>query len=115
MATVDDYIALREKVDIFLKGKGEKINSTPENNDDENGCCVCYKSENIFIVKTDCKHNICMSCLTQLKKAQCPMCRKEFPAEITKFLQQPREPQPVQPWFSWSGTPQSVAYYINYR
>ena len=27
-----------------------------------------------------------MPCLMQLKKTECPMCRKEFPMEITKLL-----------------------------
>ena len=115
MSTLNDYIALREKVDNFLKEKSEKSENNTKDNNEENACCVCYESKNIFIVKTDCKHNICMSCLMQLKKSECPMCRKEFPMEMAKILQKTNDPQPIHPWFSWSGTPQSVAYYINYR
>lgn len=118
MGTVEDYITLCEKVDNFLKEKSEnskniKKRETKDNNE-ENECCICYESNNIFIVKTDCKHNICMLCLTQLKKSECPMCRKGFPMEMAKFLQKTNDPQPINQWFSWSGTPQSVAYYINY-
>ena len=122
MGTVEDYNTLCEKVDNFLKEKSEnsknikniKKRETKDNNE-ENECCICYESNNIFIVKTDCKHNICMSCLMQLKKSECPMCRKGFPVEMAKFLQKTNnDPQPINQWFSWSGTPHSVAHYINY-
>jgi hypothetical protein len=113
MTTIEDYIVLRNKIDAYLNEKEKKQNSTNEKNE-QIGCCVCYESNNIFIVKTDCNHNICMPCLMQLKKTECPMCRKEFPMEITKLLHKSNDPEPIHPWFSWSGTPQSTGYYINY-
>lgn len=114
-----NYLALRDKLDEFLIQKNNVSNNISnntfiENKNEKNGCCVCYEHENIFIVKTSCNHNICMSCLTQLTKMNCPMCRKEFPKEIKTMLKKSyNDPQPICSTFSWSGTPETIGYYIN--
>ena len=41
-------------------------------------CCICYEKSNYI---TKCKHYICSSCIPNLKKLECPMCRQEFMKE----------------------------------
>ena len=35
-------------------------------------CVVCHE---LTLTKTDCQHNLCLQCRSQLKKHECPMCR----------------------------------------
>ena len=55
----------------------------------ENGdsmCCVCYNESKAFQFKTHCNHNLCVACLLQLPKHECPMCRSIFPESLREFL-----------------------------
>jgi len=38
-------------------------------------CCVCLEKTT---GKTDCKHPICLACLTNLKRPTCLLCREEI-------------------------------------
>ena len=38
-------------------------------------CCVCLETTS---GKTCCNHPICLACITNLKKARCPLCRAEI-------------------------------------
>ena len=51
---------------------------TPSNNDLSPHCCICDISESSYMISTPCKHNICMTCLTQMQTDSCPMCRTSF-------------------------------------
>lgn len=39
-------------------------------------CCICYESINL--VKTECNHHTCLSCLLKLKIMKCPYCRNNL-------------------------------------
>ena len=46
-------------------------------------CCICYESSGIY--NTECSHNLCLDCLLELKKLECPICRnqlKKIPIKI---------------------------------
>ncbi len=114
-----DNIVYRQKV---LK----KIYNHDYNNNNKtmefNECCICYEENNSFKIKTNCQHDICMSCILKMNKTECPMCREPFPEEITKSLNKESGEKPVggylsQPrgidnWFSWSGTPKSTGFFV---
>ena len=83
-------------------------------------CCICYEENNSFKIRTNCKHDICMSCILKMNKKDCPMCREPFPKEITCLLNNKPEytkvfssqPQGIDSWFSWSGTPAPYGSYL---
>ena len=73
---------------IYRKKVFKEINKNNDKNNDKNNvqfdeCCICYEENNSFKIKTNCKHDICMSCLLKMNKKDCPMCREPFPKEIT--------------------------------
>lgn len=45
-------------------------------------CCICL--DNILLWKTSCNHIICKNCIIQIKKPECPMCRKNIKSDILK-------------------------------
>jgi len=49
-------------------------------------CCVCYNDFGAFHFKTHCNHNLCLECILQLPKQECPMCRSPFPESLKKLL-----------------------------
>jgi hypothetical protein len=49
-------------------------------------CCVCYDTQEYFKMQTVCKHCICIECILQLNKLQCPLCRSKFPENIANSL-----------------------------
>ena len=53
---------------------------------DDSMCCVCYNESKAFQFKTHCNHNLCVVCLLQLPKHECPMCRSIFPESLRQFL-----------------------------
>jgi len=118
---LSDYQIWKNQQDnvVYRKKVLQKIN----NNDtmEFNECCICYEENNSFKIKTNCKHDICMSCILKMNKKDCPMCREPFPKEITCLLNKEPEyakvysssPQGLDSWFSWSGTPQSTGFFVN--
>lgn len=85
-------------------------------------CCVCYDNSNSFMLKTNCNHDICISCILQIKKHECPMCREKFPQEINKLLSGKNitkninvnrhfinnQPDGIDNWFCWNGSPATL-------
>ena len=57
------------------------IDKTPDTE-----CCVCYNDFGAFHFKTHCNHNLCVECILQLPKPECPMCRSVFPGLLQKLL-----------------------------
>ena len=106
---IDEYVSTKVKLKEKLKEKERKEIFYQD-------CCICYdECENTFKVKTDCNHYMCMPCLYQLKKQECPMCRKEFPEDIQKILPIKKTLDngnygQLQSSFVWSGTPMSTSY-----
>ena len=108
-----DKVVYRKKVFKKIKNMNDK------NNVKFGECCICYEENNSFKVKTNCKHDICMSCILKINKKECPMCREPFPEEITSLLNKDPEyakvysssPQGLDSWFSWSGTPQPTGFF----
>ena len=51
-------------------------------------CCICFNSS--YMTKTNCNHSICVNCLMDLRKIECPMCRRnltsELPERLLKYL-----------------------------
>ena len=51
-------------------------------------CIICF--ENKWITMTECEHPICLSCLFELRKDECPYCRREifknFPGRLKSLL-----------------------------
>jgi len=119
-----DYQIWKNELDkvVYRKKVFNKIKNKDDTNNVEFGeCCICYEENNSFKVKTNCKHDICMSCILKMNKKDCPMCREPFPEEITSLLNKEPEyakvysssPQGLDSWFSWSGTPQSTGFFVN--
>lgn len=55
-------------------------------------CCICYESSGIY--NTECSHNLCLDCLLELKKLECPICRnqlKKIPIKIKKLIENNNE------------------------
>ena len=51
-------------------------------------CCICYESSGIY--NTECSHNLCLDCLLELKKLECPICRNQLnkiPFKIKKLIE----------------------------
>ena len=49
-------------------------------------CGICF--ENNWILKTPCKHIICLECLLKLQKDECPYCRKLLFNKLPLAIQQ---------------------------
>ena len=126
MNKLSDYQVWKNEQDKIVYRK--KLFKKIKNKDDKNvvefaECCICYEEGNSFKIKTNCKHDICMSCILKINKKDCPMCREPFPPEITGLLNKEPEytkiyssqPAGIDSWFSWSGTPQSTGVYINFK
>ena len=47
-------------------------------------CPVCFN--NTYMTKTNCNHPICVGCLMNLKKIECPLCRRQLQFELPKNL-----------------------------
>ena len=51
-------------------------------------CPVCFYKD--WLVKTPCKHNICIQCLIKLRKDECPTCRRvlsgSLPIEFKRIM-----------------------------
>ncbi len=51
-------------------------------------CQICFGEQ--WVVKTPCKHLLCLSCLLQIRKDMCPTCRRplltSLPPEIQRIL-----------------------------
>ena len=124
---LSDYQIWKNEQDniVYRKKVLQKININDNNNNktmEFDECCICYEENNSFKIRTNCKHDICMSCILKMNKTECPMCREPFPEEITKLLNQESGEKPVggylsQPrgidnWFSWSGTPKSTGFFV---
>jgi len=108
-------IIYRKKIFKEIKNK-----NNDKNNVKFDECCICYEENNSFKIKTNCKHDICMSCILKMNKKDCPMCREPFPKEITCLLNKEPEyakvfssqPRGIDSWFSWSGTPATYGSYL---
>ncbi len=120
---LSDYQIYKNQQDNIVYRK--KVFKQIKNNDDKNSvefdeCCICYEENNSFKLKTNCKHDICMSCILKINKKECPMCREPFPEEITKLLNKESgyssayssEPRGIDNLFSWSGVPMPTGYFL---
>jgi hypothetical protein len=47
-------------------------------------CIICY--EDNWVTNTDCNHSICISCLFDIQKDECPYCRKQLFFNFPKHL-----------------------------
>lgn len=47
-------------------------------------CKICFMRK-YAIVKTSCKHRLCLNCITNLTKLECPFCRKQLDQEIPQL------------------------------
>lgn len=99
---------LKLKIDIELKSFKKKKVLVKE-------CCICYNKTKYFKIKLDCNHEVCLSCILQMQKDECPICRTEFPYEISCLLHRNKQNTLSHPdnWFSWNGTPLRVSGYTN--
>ena len=57
-------------------------------------CPVCFNSH--WLTQTPCKHSICLNCLIQLRKDECPSCRQplfySLPLEIKRIVSMTKTP-----------------------
>ena len=49
-------------------------------------CCICYDKFKAYVIKTKCKHVMCLNCLVQIRKPECPMCRSNLENELPKKI-----------------------------
>lgn len=47
-------------------------------NEDKQQCCICIDEDVAPDNLLNCRHPVCHTCLQQLTKAECPLCRKEL-------------------------------------
>ena len=51
-------------------------------------CIICLETR--WVARSDCNHNICISCLFNIQKDECPYCRKKlfvnFPQKLRSLL-----------------------------
>lgn len=51
-------------------------------------CPICFGT--YWVVRTPCKHLLCLTCLIKLRKDECPTCRKKLyhllPIEIQRII-----------------------------
>ena len=51
-------------------------------------CIICFDSK--WLTQTPCNHTICISCLFEIRKDECPYCRKklftQFPKKLKSLL-----------------------------
>ena len=51
-------------------------------------CIICLETN--WVARSDCNHNICISCLFDIQKDECPYCRKKlfvnFPQKLRSLL-----------------------------
>ena len=50
-------------------------------------CCICFEKHKSYIIKTKCKHMMCLNCLVKLRKVECPMCRGDLKKDLPKSIQ----------------------------
>ncbi len=48
-------------------------------------CKICFMRK-YAIVKTSCKHRLCLNCIMNLTKPECPFCRKQLDQEIPQEI-----------------------------
>lgn len=50
-------------------------------------CEICKKDKNniMFLTHLPCNHQLCLSCLSQIKDARCPYCREDFGEKMKKY------------------------------
>lgn len=44
--------------------------------------CIICDNEMSSDISLDCKHNVCLTCLSNLRKNECPICRKELSGSV---------------------------------
>ena len=58
-------------------------------------CIICFESK--WITISDCNHPICISCLFNIQKDECPYCRKKlfnnFPDKLKSLLKINNKPE----------------------
>lgn len=59
-----------------------KLDTAYDPNDKCIDCPVCFEPERRNFLFMDCKHSLCIDCVTQLHSANCPMCRAPFPEKF---------------------------------
>ena len=60
----------------------KKKRNTKNNKSTKLECCICYEKFKSYVIKTKCKHVMCLNCLVQLRKAECPMCRANISHDL---------------------------------
>ena len=59
-------------------------------------CCIC--SEQTFVFNTECNHNICLKCITNIEQKVCPLCRHtldNLPEKIKMLMPAYSPQQPI--------------------
>ena len=66
-------------------------------------CMICLETK--WVTMTECDHPICISCLFELRKDECPYCRREifknFPNKLRSRLNVTK-PEPKTEWLDIS-------------
>ena len=51
-------------------------------------CPICFNKD--WVIRTPCKHHICIQCLIKLRKDECPTCRRvlsgSLPIEFKRIM-----------------------------
>jgi len=47
---------------------------------EESPCGICKKDDNdiFFLTNLPCSHQVCLSCISQIRDMRCPFCREDF-------------------------------------
>lgn len=54
-----------------MDSSGQKVSPSPKYEE----CCICYDPTR---ERLGCEHSVCVDCLHRMRKAECPVCRREL-------------------------------------
>ncbi len=65
-------------------------------------CCICLENGlNLIMCRLPCQHKLCLSCLCEINKFNCPICREDFSklvhAKISKQIFDIKNPYQFPP------------------
>ena len=85
-------------------------------NDFESPCNICRKDEDetFFLTKLPCSHQVCLSCLSQIKDVRCPFCREDFGSKLREVCPKLFFDRPNQRSI-WDERPTALEQIVEYQ
>ena len=72
------------------KRSSKKVNACVPKHEETKECCICLEEDSNKFIEFSCKHSFHETCVSQLRRYDCPMCRKniakELPSSVVKQI-----------------------------